>query len=98
MGTPILREPEHRPRGPRSDKWPEIVAFLKANPHEWAYLGEFSAGIAPSIRRGEYGAFLPEGYDGDPKAFMQANYELTVNTVKGSTARRTDVYARYIGG
>lgn len=98
MDSPVLREPKSRPRGPRNDRWPEVVAFIKAHPGEWAYVGEFSAGIAPAIRRGEYPAFLPEGFDGDAKQYVTDNYELTVNTIKGSTARRTDVYVRYVGG
>lgn len=101
MDEPVLRDPEIRRTGPRGEKgkhWVDAVTFLKQHPDEWALLGEFSTGVAPAIRRGEYPAFIPEGFDGDRKEFMEKNFEVTVNTIKGDPSRRTELFARYIGG
>jgi len=97
MSEPVLREPRATARGPREPHWINAVKFSRDHPGEWVLVGEFSAGVAPAIRRGEYPAFLPSDYDGDRAAYVTENFDVTVNTVKGSTARRTEVFIKYVG-
>lgn len=96
MSKPVLRKPKET-RGPREPRWIEAVEFSRKHPDEWVLVGEFSAGVAPAIRRGEYPAFLPHGFDGDRAQYVADNFEVTVNTVKGSTARRTEVFIKFVG-
>lgn len=96
MDVPVLRDPKPKKSGPRSEKWPAVVQFLDEHPGEWAYVGDYSLGIAPAIRRGEYPAFFPEGFDGDHKAYMDEHYEITVTTI-GTDRRKCEVYIRKIG-
>jgi hypothetical protein len=97
MSKPVLREPRATARGAREPHWIGVVKFSRDHPCEWVLAGEYSAGVAPAIRRGEYPAFLPSDYDGDRAAYVAENFDVTVNTIKGSTARRTEVFIKYVG-
>lgn len=92
----FVSPPPHQPRQ-RSEKWVNVVAELKANPGEWAKVGNFSPGVATHIRRGKYPAFL-EGWQGDREQaslYMQQNWDIT--TRKTDNGTRNDVYIRWIG-
>jgi hypothetical protein len=94
MTKPVLKEPASRRNGPRTAHWIEVAAFLDQHPGEWAFVGQYSVGVAPSIRRGEYPAFLPKGFDGDAFQYMTDNYEVATTIVKGVFPKRSDVYIR----
>lgn len=81
----------------RSEKWRNIVAELRANPGEWALVGNYSPGVATHIRRGKYPAFLDdtEAFMSGPETYMSLHWEVT--TRKTDDGKRNDVYIRYIG-
>lgn len=78
----------------RSERWVNVVTELKANPGEWAKVGNFSPGVATHIRRGKYPAFL-DGSDTTPEVWMKTYWEIT--TRKTDNGNRNDVYVRWIG-
>ena len=94
MSTVVKRDPIPKRRGPRSDKWPNIVREIDTIAPEYGFVGEYSPGIPTSIRRGEYPAFIPEGYKGDREAYMRRHYEVTSTTISGT--RRCEVFIRRI--
>lgn len=90
----FVSPPPHQPRQ-RSEKWINVVAELKANPGEWAKVGNFSPGVATHIRRGKYPAFL-DGCDHEQVGvYMESHWEVT--TRKTDNGTRNDVYIRWIG-
>jgi hypothetical protein len=74
--------------GAKDEKWIEVVRIVNEKPGTWALAGEFSPGIAGQIRNGDYPAFIPEGYDGDTKAYMEAHYEITTRKAPNADGRR----------
>lgn len=97
---PILKAPAIRPTGPPPVKWAGIVEFLKQHRGEWALVGTYSVGVAPSIRRGDYRAFLPYDFVGDSadrRAYMSEHYEVTTNIAQREPVKRSDVYIRWLG-
>jgi hypothetical protein len=75
-------------------KWLAIVNELKAQPGEWAKVGNFSPGVPTQIRNGAYPAFLPADYDGDQEAYMRLHWEVTT---RSTTPGRLDVWVRWLG-
>lgn len=91
-------EPPPEKNGQRSARWREIAATLKENPGKWGIVGNFSPGVATSIRRGQYKAFWPADQTFTPteaQVYMKQHWEVTTRkTDKGS---RNDVYVRWLG-
>jgi hypothetical protein len=83
-------------REARTDKWREIVARLKEEPNEWAYVGEYSPGVAALIRQGTYPAFIDKDSALPAHSQMAMNWEVTTRKAK-TAGRRTDLYIRYVG-
>ena len=81
---------------PRVD-WAAVVKTLKADPGEWGYVGDFSSGLASSIRAGRYQQFHPHGDDEEKaRAYMRRHWEVTVRKVKDDSGRY-ETYLRWLG-
>lgn len=91
-----FKEPPKSGREARTDRWRDIVADLRAEPNTWAYIGEFSPGVASQIRSGDYPAFIDATDVRSPASQMEMDWEVT--TRKAATSgRRSDLYIRYVG-
>lgn len=90
-------DPPPEERGARSEKWKNIVATLKANPGEWARVGNYSPGVATHIRRGEYKAFLDQEYATPEAAESYMKRAWKVTTRKTNDGKRNDVYVKWLG-
>ena len=90
-------EPPKSKKGSLSERWINIAAELIKNPNEWAFVGNFSPGVATHLRRGKYPAFLQENSYTPEQAqkFMATNWEVT--TRKTDNGRRNDVFIRWVG-
>lgn len=93
--TMDFRNPPKSGRQRRSEKWETIVKELKENSHQWAFVGNYSPGVAAQMRKGDYRAFLTEGDARPPETQMRQDWEIT--TRKTDEGRHADVYIRYIG-
>ena len=92
MATVVQRDPLPKRRGPRTSKWPNIVTELHEIAPEWGFIGEFSPGVATQIKNGLYPAFIPTGFTGDRKKYMDDHYEVTITTITGT--RRCELFIR----
>lgn len=91
-----FKEPPKSGRDARSDKWKDIAFYLKAEPGEWAYVGEYSPGVPAQIRRGEYPAFIDPSSSLPPRTQMELFWDVTTRKAD-RVGRRCDLYIRYIG-
>jgi hypothetical protein len=48
------------------------------------------------MRKGGYREFLPDGFDGDAKAYMRKHYEITARSVSRNPDR-VDIYVKWKG-
>lgn len=80
----------------RGIDWKPIVEEVKALGGEYGNVGTFSPGTAQYLRKGGYKEFLPDGYDGDPKAYMAEHYTITARSV-GRNPDRVDIYIKWHG-
>lgn len=80
----------------RGIDWKPIVLEVKALNGEYGNIGTFSPGTAQYLRKGGYREFLPEGFDGDPKAYMSEHYDITARSVSRNPDR-VDIYVRWKG-
>lgn len=87
-------DPPAETRGERSAHWIGVVEQLKANPGQWALVGNYSPGVATQIRRGKYRAFVPQDVDA-PEVYMSHNWEVT--TRKTDNGNRNNVFIRWVG-
>lgn len=85
----------------KSDKWEKIVQQVKDltdndETEGWAYVGDYSPGLATHIRRGSYRQFLPQDLEGmAPEVYMALHWEVT--TRKTGEGHKNSVYIRWIG-
>ena len=97
--VPALPPPTMRKR--KSDKWDKIVQQIKEltdnqESEGWAYVGDYSPGVATHIRRGTYKQFLPDDLQGiTPEVYMALHWEIT--TRKTGEGRTNSLYIRWIG-
>lgn len=92
----VAQEPPPSRYYARNINWKKIVSEVKALNGEFANIGEFSPGIAGHIRRGGYAHFLPDGFDGDRKTYMDSHYEVTARSV-GQRPQRVQIFVRWKG-
>lgn len=96
MGLTKETPPESKQHRTSID-WQAAVKEMKASPHEWFKIGEFSPGIANHIRKGVYPAFLPADIEADQKErYMRAHWEIAARVIKRGESR-VNVYARWMG-
>jgi hypothetical protein len=90
-------EPPPR-RTRRSEKWITIVNELKANPGQFALIGNFSPGVPAQIRAGTYPSFIGSGIDMTDKRarrdYMSQHWEVVTRT---QVKDRLDVWIRWLG-
>lgn len=83
------------------ERWDRVVQQVKElaadrESEGWAYVGDYSPGVAVHIRNGNYRSFLPSDMNEDQaKAYMRNNWELT--TRKQGADRRVGLWIRWIG-
>lgn len=95
MGLEFTTPPPEK-KGQRSQYWIDVVRELKANPNEWAKVGNYSPGVATHIRRGKYPAFVEGNLSEDQLAiYMRQNWQVT--TRKTDDGKRNDIWIRWIG-
>ena len=87
-GVAVRDIPRDARYGPKSQHWVDAVALARKNRGKPVFVGTYSPGVAVHIRRGTYPAFLPDGYDGDPRAYMEDNWMIETRTDKDSPERR----------
>lgn len=91
-------DPPPSAKGQRSEDWRNRVFLMQSKPGEWARVGDYSPGVATHIRRGQYKAFLPADWAGEPseaEAYMSRHWEVT--TRKTSEGSRNDIWIRWLG-
>lgn len=74
--------------GPKSQHWVKAVTIARDNVGQPVFVGDYSPGVAVQIRRGTYPAFLPDDFDGDAAAYMEANWMIETRNDKDSPDRR----------
>lgn len=95
MELEFSNPPQDR-REQRTAEWKRITTELRANPGQWAKVGNFSPGVATAIRRGKYRAFLdPDDNITEPETYMRQHWE--IRTHKTGDGTRNDIYIRWNG-
>jgi len=93
-----FKEPPSKPARSLSTKWVSVVELLTENRGEWALVGNYTPAVAHFIRRGTYGAFLPEelrsGPDSAKKLYMDLHWEITARSTGDN---HSDIYIRWLG-
>lgn len=101
MSEVVAAFPPATVRARKSSKWIDIVEQVKQltdneETEGWAYVGEYSPGVATHIRRGKYKQFLPDDLQGiSPEVYMSLHWEVT--TRKTGDGWKNAVYIRWIG-
>lgn len=91
-----FREPPISDMEQRTTKWRNIVAELRGNPGEWAFVGNYSPGVPAQIRAGMYPAFINDDDIRSADVQLANDWEVT-SRGSDDERRRCDVYIRYIG-
>ena len=82
----------------RSQRWRDVVDELKQHRGEWAFIGEYSPGVAAQIRNGDYLAFIDPVDPSSPAIQMVTHWEVTTRKVDGMTeGKRSNLYIRWLG-
>lgn len=93
-----FKEPPAKPTRSLSTKWVSVVERLTENRGEWALVGNYTPAVAHYIRRGAYGAFIPEelrsSTDEAKKIYMKQHWEVTARSTDGN---HSDIYIRWLG-